>query len=221
MIDYDLLNKQIHQFNPIKMNPRDRLIQEQIDSFMKAMNEQLAKSYQEKYGKPISNYPTDEMIQFTSSNEISTLCMSNLFSMIYDENSGNIVLEGPVYDLHQRGIGNEEFNALLLWTRVFAKIGSIELVKHDREAKLIEFKVTDENLVKNLIEYNEVDLENVRKNLSALNMEKYSQYLDKYADENRFKNMSEKEKEQMVEKDMTDMLLQMMNDIQRIMPNGK
>lgn len=221
MIDYELLNKQIQSFNPIKMNPRDRLLQEQIDSFMKAMNEQIAKTYLEQNNKPISNYPTDEMIKFTSENEISTLCMSNLLSMVYDENSGNIVLEGPVYDLHQRGIGNEEFNALLLWTRVFAKIGSIELVKHDEGNKLIEFKVVDKNLVQNLVEYNEIDLKEIRENLSKLNMQNYSKYLDKYADKDRFKNMSEKEKEQIVERDITDLLMQMMNDVQRTMANGK
>lgn len=216
MIDYELLNKQIHSFNPIKMNPKDELFQQQVSAFMKQMNEVVSKSYAKTHNTPISNYPTDDMIEFTSTNPVSTLCMSNMLSMVYDENTQCFVLEGPVYELHQQGIGNDEFNAFLLWTRVFAKLGSIELAKHDKEHKLIEFKVIDKTLVKNLEDYCNNDLEAIRGQLKQLNMQKYSKYLDKYADAERLSKMSDNELQEMAENDSRDLITQMMNDITRL-----
>jgi hypothetical protein len=221
MIDYEFINKQIQSFNPLKQNPRDRLIQEQINAFMKEMNAYLAKAFQEQYNKPISNYPTDEMVKFTTENQLATLCMSNALCLLYDEDSNCIVFNGCVYDEHQRGIGNDEFNALLLWTRIFAKIGSIELVKHDKEAKLIEFKVLDKRLVNNLIEYVETDIKEVRERLKSFKMEKYAKYLDKYENEKDLKKLNDEQLNEKFGKDMNNLMVEMMNDISRIMRNGK
>lgn len=221
MIDYELINKQIQSFNPMKQNPKDRLIQEQINAFMKEMNAYLAKAYLEQYKKPISNYPTDDMIKFTTENQLATLCMSNALCLVYDEESNCLVFNGIVYDEHQRGIDSNEFNALLLWTRIFAKIGSIELKKHDKENKLIEFTVLDKRLVNNLVEYVETDIKEVREKLKELKMEKYAKYLDKYADEKEMKKLDDEKLMEKFNGDMNNLIVEMMNDISRIMANGK
>lgn len=216
MIDYEFLNKQINNFNPFKEDPRQKHIREMASMFLDNLNNSFARIYKEQTNKELTNEPTDDMIKFTTTNELAVIGMSNILSLIYDSSSNCLVLEDMLYDEHQKSITSNKFNALLLWTRIFSKLNMIELKKHDKENKLLEYKVLDNKLVNNLYEFSEYDLQSIRNSSKIIDLKKYDKYLGKY-NEKDLKGKSDKEITIMAEKDMNNLLVEMMNDITKVM----
>lgn len=216
MIDYDLLNRQMQNFNPFKEDPRDTHIKKSVKLFLENFNKQIAKAYKDKYKKEITNYPTDEMIEFTTKDNLAVLCMSQALSFIYDENSKCFILEDTLYDEHQKDIYSDNFNSLLLWTRIFSKLGMIELKRHDKENKRLEFFVKDERLINNLKDYSENDLQSIRNISKNIDLGKYNKYIEQ-TKEIDFKSKSDNEINKEVESMFSNILIEMMNDITKVM----
>lgn len=221
MVDFQ---QYLKDFSFMKENPLEKRTQEMCQSLLIQINNTLKDNYEKETGKKISNYPTDEMIKFTSTNEASTFYMSNVLSMIYDENSGCFVLSDILYDEHQRGVKSDDFNSLILWTRIFSKENMIELKEHNKEKKYLTYKVLDKRIVKNIIEYNTQDLDEMKKILSQTNLsEDIKKIFNKY-DENFIKSKSDKEIQDIAEKDCNYLIQNMMTQISSIlngMNNGK
>lgn len=221
MVDFQ---QYLKDFSFMKENPLEKRTQEMCQSLLIQINNTLKDNYEKETGKKISNYPTDEMIKFTSTNEASTFYMSNVLSMIYDENSECFVLSDILYDEHQRGVKSDDFNSLILWTRIFSKENMIELKEHNKEKKYLTYKVLDKRIVKNIIEYNTQDLDEMKKILSQTNLsEDIKKIFNKY-DENFIKSKSDKEIQDIAEKDCNYLIQNMMTQISSIlngMNNGK
>lgn len=210
----------IKEFSFIKENPNEARTQEMCKSLLLQINKAIKEEYESKYKKSISNYPTDDMIKFVSTNEISTLSMSNILSLIYDESSECFVLSDTLYDEHQRGINSEDFNSLILWTRIFSKQNMIELKEHNKENKYLLYKVLDKKIITNLVEYNTQDLKEMKEQLFKMNIDSDIQkMIDKY-DENFIKSKSEKELMDIAEKDCTYIIQNMMNKLTSIYNTG-
>lgn len=216
MIDYELLNKQINSFNPFKEDPRQKHIREMASMFLDNLNNAMAKIYREQTKKEITNEPSDDMIKFTTSNELAVIGMSSILSLIYEPTTNCLILEDMVYDEHQKAITSNKFNALLLWTRIFSKLKMIKLNKHDKDNKQLEYKVLDKKLVQNIYEFSEYDLQSIRNSSKTFDLKKYDKYLSKY-NEKDLKGKSDKEINEMAEKDMNNLLVEMMNDITKVL----
>lgn len=211
------INDYIKDFNPIKDNPTEKRTQEMCKSLLTQINKTIKDIYEKEYNKTISNYPTDDMIKFTSTNEISTLNMSNVLSFIYDEESECLILSDILYDEHQKSIDTDEFNSLLLWTRIFSKQNMIRLEEHNKEKKYLSYKVIDKQMISNIIDYNNKDLKDIKDLLSKIDLDETTQkIIDKYSDKN-LKNKSEKEIISMSEKDCYDLLQNTMIQISSIL----
>lgn len=211
------INDYIKDFNPIKDNPTEKRTQEMCKSLLTQINKTIKDIYEKEYNKTISNYPTDDMIKFTSTNEISTLNMSNVLSFIYDEESQCLILSDILYDEHQKSIDTDEFNSLLLWTRIFSKQNMIRLEEHNKEKKYLSYKVIDKQMISNIIDYNNKDLKDIKDLLSKIDLDETTQkIIDKYSDKN-LKNKSEKEIISMSEKDCYDLLQNTMIQISSIL----
>ena len=222
MVDFQ---QYLKDFSFMKENPLEKRTQEMCQALLIQINNTLKENYEKETGKKISNYPTDEMIEFTSTNEASTFYMSNVLSMIYDENSECFVLSDALYDEHQRGIkSDDDFNSLILWTRIFSKENMIELKEHNKEKKYLTYKVLDKRIVNNIIEYNTQDLDEMKKILMQTNLsEDMKKIFSKY-DENFVKGKSDREIQDIAEKDCHYLIQNMMTQISSIlngMNNGK
>lgn len=211
------LNDYIKDFTPIKYNPTEKRTQEMCQSLLKQINTAIKEIYEKEYKRRITNYPTDEMIKFTSTNEVSTLSMSNILSFIYDEQSECFVLSDILYDEHQRGIKSDEFNSLILWTRIFSKQNMIELKEHNKENKYLAYKVLDKRMISNLIDYNEKDLNEIKNILLQSKLDESTQSIIEKYNEDFLKNKSEKEKIELAEKDCSNIVESMMINISSIL----
>lgn len=216
MVDFQ---QYLKDFSFMKENPLEKRTQEMCKSLLIQINNTLKELYEKDTGKKISNYPTDDMIAFTSTNKASTFYMSNVLSMIYDEQSECFVLSDILYDEHQRGVKNDDFNSLILWTRIFSKENMIELKEHNKEKKYLAYKVLDKRIVKNITEYNEQDLESLKNLLSQTNLSNDIKKIYEKYDEKFIKSKSEKELEDIAYKDCNYIMQNIMTQISSML-NG-
>ncbi len=222
MIDFQ---EYVKEFSFMKEDPMQKRTQEMCKGLLLQINQTIKELYEKETGKQISNYPTDDMIKFTCTNELSTLHMSNILSLVYDESSNCFIFSDSLYDEHQRGVKNDkDFNALILWTRIFSKENMIGLKEHNQEKKYLAYEVLDNRIVKNIIEYNDVDLKEMKEVLDKTNLSADIKKIYEKYDENFVKSKSEKELLDIAEKDCHYLIQNMMTQISSIMngfSNGK
>lgn len=211
------VNKYLKNLNPFKEDPRETRIKEMAKYMLANLNKTLAKIYYNTRGKNISNYPTDEMISFVTTDRLSTLGMTQVLSMIYDEQENCFILSDILYDEHQKSLTiDSEFNSLLLWTRIFSKQNMIELKEHNKEKKLIKYKVLDNRIVDNLKEFSMKDLEEMRKIMQQADMKQFENIISKY-DAEFLKNKSVQEIEEIATRDAQVIIENFMNNVNGIL----
>lgn len=211
------VNKYLKNLNPFKEDPRETRIKEMAKYMLANLNKTLAKIYYNTRGKNISNYPTDEMISFVTTDRLSTLGMTQVLSMIYDEQENCFILSDILYDEHQKSLTiDSEFNSLLLWTRIFSKQNMIELKEHNKEKKLIKYKVLDNRIVENLKEFSMKDLEEMRKIMQQADMKQFENIASKY-DAEFLKNKSAQEIEEIATRDAQVIIENFMNNVNGIL----
>lgn len=211
------VNEYLKNLNPFKEDPRETRIKEMAKYMLANLNKTLAKIYYNTRGKNISNYPTDEMISFVTTDRLSTLGMTQVLSMIYDEQENCFILSDILYDEHQKSLTTDsEFNSLLLWTRIFSKQNMIELKEHNKENKLIKYKVLDNRIVDNLKEFSMKDLEEMRKIMQQADMKQFENITSKY-DAEFLKNKSVQEIEEIATRDAQVIIENFMNNVNGIL----
>lgn len=211
------VNEYLKNLNPFKEDPRETRIKEMAKYMLANLNKTLAKIYYNTRGKNISNYPTDEMISFVTTDRLSTLGMTQVLSMIYDEQENCFILSDILYDEHQKSLTTDsEFNSLLLWTRIFSKQNMIELKEHNKENKLIKYKVLDKRIVENLKEFSMKDLEEMRKIMQQADMKQFENIASKY-DAEFLKNKSAQEIEEIATRDAQVIIENFMNNVNGIL----
>lgn len=208
MITLEYLKNQLNDLNPLKSNPKEQFVIDSAKMFLSNFNKQINKLYNNK----LTNTPTKEMIEKIEQEPLFELSMNFILTLLYDENTQNIILKDDIYDEYKLGETTNNYNSITLFINLLKNDNAIEKVYEGNN--LLEYKVKDERIINNIIEYNN-SLEETKNQFKILENNKYNKFLEKFSKE-KLEGKTDEELINKFEKEIGNMCIEMMNDITKV-----
>lgn len=212
MINLENLKKQMNDLNPLKNNPREEFVINSAKMFLDNFNKQIGKLFNNK----LTNNPDKEMIEKIQTEPLFEISMNFILTLLYDENNKSIVLKDEIYDEYKLGKTTNSFNGVTLFINLLE--GSNSITEKYKDESLIEYKIIDERVINNILEYNN-SLEISKNAFKKLDNEKYDKYIKKFSKE-KLEGKTDEELIKKFDKELGDMCIEMMNDITKVVNNG-
>lgn len=212
MINLENLKKHMSDLNPLKNNPREEFVINSAKMFLDNFNKQIGKLFNNK----LTNNPDKEMIEKIQTEPLFEISMNFILTLLYDENNKSIVLKDEIYDEYKLGKTTNSFNGVTLFINLLE--GSNSITEKYKDESLIEYKIIDERVINNILEYNN-SLEISKNAFKKLDNEKYDKYIKKFSKE-KLEGKTDEELIKKFDKELGDMCIEMMNDITKVVNNG-
>lgn len=201
----------LKNMNPFSANidPRETRIREMTKDLLNNINRMIEDKHKDK----------DDIMSSIKNDPTLSLCLANVFSLIYDQDINCLVLTDILFDEYNKK--EDGFNSLLLLTNSLTKDNVIKLKDNNKLTKTLLFEVVDKDKAKELTEISNTNYNNItddllkHTNIKEVNtfIEKMkTQFLNKY-NEDFIKNKSEKEVNDIFENDIAKMTESLINNI--------
>lgn len=201
----------LKNMNPFSANidPRETRIREMTKDLLNNINKMIEDKHKDK----------DDIMSSIKNDPALSLCLANVFSLIYDQDINCLVLTDILFDEYNKK--EDGFNSLTLLTNSLTKDNVIKLKDNNKLTKTLLFEVVDKDKAKELTElsntnYNSIT-DDLLKNLNIKEANTFiekmkTQFLNKY-NEDFIKNKSEKEINDIFENDIAKMTESLINNI--------